>query len=154
MYFSMPNRKIIFGYIFFEKIYIFIPVSFNCCLMKFKNFREESPYQTESGENITLITEILELELNEDSVSGIFSQDFVRRRYYKRRLVEMPVTEEAFFRIKRFENRVFLIVMAPSVARGVKMLLTGTVANKIVSIKCSDKPVCAVVAAVYKMEGW
>jgi arginine decarboxylase len=30
----------------------------------------------------------------------------------------------------------------------------GTVANKIVSIKCSDKPVCAVVAAVYKMEGW
>ena len=30
----------------------------------------------------------------------------------------------------------------------------GTVQNKIVSIECKDKPVCAVVAAVYRVEGW
>ena len=106
----------------------------NLVAMKFKNFREESPYQTESGENIILVTEILDLELDEDSISGIFSQDFVRRRYYRRQLVETPVSEEALFKIKSFRDRTFLIVMAPSVARGVKMLLTGTVANKISQI--------------------
>ncbi|MEM2110408.1 MAG: hypothetical protein QXX08_00825 [Candidatus Bathyarchaeia archaeon] len=102
--------------------------------MKLKNFRSEESYQTESGETFNLITEILELNLDEDSVSGVFSADFVRRRYYRRKLVETPVTEEAIFWIKRFKERAFLIVLAPSVARGVKMLLTGNVANRLSEI--------------------
>ena len=98
---------------------------------KLKDFREEEPYETEKGETIDLVTEILDLQQNENSIAGVFSKDFVRRRYYKRKLVEAPVTEESPFWIKRFKNRVFLIVLAPSVARGVKKLLTSHIANKL-----------------------
>ena len=98
---------------------------------KLKNFREEEAYQEENGETVELVTEILDLKLEEDSVTGVFSMDFMRGRYYKRKLVEAPVTEEAPFWIKRFKERAFMIVLAPSVARGVKKLLTSHVANKL-----------------------
>ena len=98
-------------------------------IQKLKDFREEEPYETESGESITLTTEILDLRLDGETISGVFSKDFVGTRFYKRRLVETLVTEEAPFWIRPFDDRLFLIVLAPSVARGVKKLLTGNVAN-------------------------
>jgi hypothetical protein len=98
---------------------------------KLKDFREEELYQTEDGEAINLVTEILDLKLKENTVSGVFSKDFVRKRFYKRKLIETPVTEESPFWIKPFNERVFVIVSAPSVARGVKKLLTNYVANKL-----------------------
>ena len=98
---------------------------------KLRDFREEEPYQTKDGGTIKLVTEILDLKLKEDSVSGVFSKDFVGRRYYRRKLVEDFVTEEASFWIKRFKGRVFMIVLAPSGAGGVKKLLTGHIANKL-----------------------
>ena len=98
---------------------------------KLKDFYEEEVYQEENGETVKLVTEILDLKLEEDSVAGVFSTDFVRRRYYRRKLVENPVTEEAPFWIKRFKGRTFMIVLAPSVARGVKKLLTSHVANRL-----------------------
>jgi hypothetical protein len=101
---------------------------------KLKDFREDELYNLESGETISLITEILDLKLEEDTVSGVFSKDFVRRRFYRRKLVETPVTEESPFWIKPFNKRVFIIVSAPSVARGVKKLLTNYIANKLSKI--------------------
>ena len=98
-------------------------------IQKLKDFREEEPYETESGEPINLVTEILDLKLEDDTISGVFSKDFVGARFYKRKLVETLVTEEAPFWIRPFGDRLFLIVLAPSVARGVKRLLTGSVAN-------------------------
>ncbi len=98
---------------------------------KLKDFREEELYETEKGETINLVTEILDLQQRENSIAGVFSKDFVRRRYYKRKIVENPVTEESPFWIRRFKERVFLIVLAPSVARGVKKLLTSHIANKL-----------------------
>jgi len=100
-------------------------------VQKLKDFREEEHYQKENGETVELVTEILDLKLKENSVAGVFSMDFVRRRYYRRKLVEAPVTEEAPFWIKRFKEKTFIIVLAPSVARGVKKLLTNHVANKL-----------------------
>ncbi|MFP3985517.1 MAG: hypothetical protein ACLFU9_06085 [Candidatus Bathyarchaeia archaeon] len=98
---------------------------------KLKDFREEELHQTEGGETVSLVTEILDLKFKEGFVSGVFSKDFVRRRFYRRKVVETPVTEEASFWVKSFNDRVFLIVSAPSVARGVKKLLTNYVANKL-----------------------
>jgi hypothetical protein len=98
---------------------------------KLKDFREEESYKTEKGETANLVTEILDLELKGDSVSGVFSKDFVRRRFYKRKLVETPVTEESPFWIKPFKGRNFIMISAPSVARGVRKLLTNYVANKL-----------------------
>lgn len=100
-------------------------------VQKLKNFHEEESYHAETGESTALVTEILDLEMKEDSVSGVFSQDFIGSRFYKREIVETPVTEEAPFWVKRFNGRTFLIVLAPSVARGVKKLLTGHVANRL-----------------------
>ncbi len=98
---------------------------------KLKDFRETTLYETGERETVNLVSEILDLKLTGNSLSGVFSKDFVRRRFYRRKLVEAPVTEESPFWLKRFNGRVFLIVSAPSVARGVKKLLTNHVANKL-----------------------
>ena len=104
---------------------------FDVIVQRLKDFRAGEPYETENGETIELVTEILDLDLQEERVFGVLSKDFVRRRYYRRKLIETPVTEEAPFWINRFEERTFLIVLAPSVARGVKKLLTNHVANEL-----------------------
>lgn len=101
---------------------------------KLKDFREEEQYKTERGESISLVSEILDLQLKNDTVSGIFSKDFVRKRFYRRELIETPITEEAAFWIKLFKGKGFIIVSAPSVARGVKKLLTNYVANRLSKI--------------------
>jgi hypothetical protein len=100
---------------------------------KLKDFREERPQKTKNGE-IKLSTEILDLKLEQNSLSGIFSKDFIMARYYKRGLVETPVTEEVPFWFRFHGRRMFLTVLAPSKARGVKKLLTNFVANKLSEI--------------------
>lgn len=106
-------------------------VDFGFLVQKLKNFREEEAFHIESGQEISLVTEILDMKVEGEVVSGVFSRDFVGARFYKRELVETPGTEEAPFWIVSYDKRKFLIVLAPSVARGVKKLLTGTVANKL-----------------------
>jgi hypothetical protein len=106
-------------------------VDLGLIVWKLKDFHEEELYKTQNGETINLVTEILDLTSKENSVSGVFSKDFVRQRFFRRELVEAPVTEESPFRITLSKNRAFLIVLAPSVARGVKKLLTNYVANKL-----------------------
>jgi len=100
---------------------------------KLKDFGEEEPYEHEK-KHMKLSAEILDLKLESDSLAGIFSKDFVLSRYYKRGLVETIITEEVPFWIKRFKGRTFLVVLAPSKARGVKKLLTNYVANKLSEI--------------------
>ena len=96
---------------------------------KLKDFREEEPYERE-GKKLKLTAEVLDLKLEGDSLAGVFSRDFVLSRYYKRGLVETVVTEEVPFWIRRSKGRTFLVVLAPSKARGVRKLLTDYVANK------------------------
>ncbi len=95
------------------------------------DFREEEPYRTEEGETGNLVTEVLDIEEKEGLITGVFSKDFLRGHYYRRGLVESPTTEETPFWIIRSEDRSFLIVMAPSVARGVRKLLSNHVANQL-----------------------
>jgi hypothetical protein len=97
---------------------------------KLKDFREEEPYES-GGKKLSLRTEVLDLKVEEGGVTGVFSKDFVLSRYYRRGVVEVPVTEEVPFWIRPFRGRTFLTVLAPSKARGVKKLLTNYVANKL-----------------------
>jgi len=108
--------------------------NFGLTAQKLKDFHEEEKYETNDGKTFTLISEILDLTLKENLISGILSADFIQSRYYRRQLEETPVTEEAAFWITRYQNRIFLIVVAPSVARGVKKLLSNHVANKLSKI--------------------
>ena len=96
---------------------------------KLKDFREEEAHQTDAGDTIQLVTEILDLNVKDGVISGIFSKDFLRRRLYRREVVESPQTEEAPFWLNPSKEKTYLIVVAPSVARGVKKLLTNHVAN-------------------------
>lgn len=98
---------------------------------RLEDLHAEEAYESGGGEAENLVTEVLDLERKEDRIEGVFSRDFVRRLHYRRKLVEAPVTEETPFWIKPFRGRAFLIVLAPSVARGVKKLLTNHVANKL-----------------------
>jgi hypothetical protein len=105
---------------------------------KLKDFHEEDSYKTKTGESIDLVTEILDLKPTSSSVQGVFSKDFVRMRSFRRNLAEIPVTEEAPFWITVSKKRTFLIVQAPSVARGVRKLLTNYVANRLSRILFID----------------
>lgn len=98
---------------------------------RLKDFHEEESYQKADEKIVNLITEILDLNLKDDLLAGVYSKDFVRSRHYRREVVETIITEEAPFWIKPFKGKTFLIVLAPSVARGVKKLLTNHVANKL-----------------------
>lgn len=109
------------------------PLELGVIARKLKDFGEEEPYERE-GKRSKLTMEILDLKLEGNSLTGIFSKDFVLSRYYKRGLVETLVTEEVPFRIRRSKGRTFLVVLAPSKARGVKKLLTDYVANKLSEI--------------------
>jgi len=96
---------------------------------KLKDFKEDRPFRGKEGEK-KLTSEILDLKLEKNVLSGIFSKDFVLSKYYKRGLVETLVTEEVPFWFKNHGKRMFLVILAPSKARGVKKLLTNFVANK------------------------
>ena len=109
-------------------------INFGLMVQKLKDFREEENYEKSNGETVNLVTEILDITLQENLVSGVFSADFMQSRFFRRQLVEAPVTEEALFWVTRFEGRTFLVVVAPSVARGVKKLLSSHVANRISKI--------------------
>ncbi len=104
--------------------------SIRSILGKLKGFREEELHKTEDGKTVSLITEVLDLRLDGGIISGVFSKDFMRNSFYRRKMIQAPVTEESPFWIMPFKGRLFMILQAPSVARGVKKLLTNFVANK------------------------
>ena len=109
------------------------PLELGVIARKLRDFSEEVPHES-GGKPVKLTAEILDLKLEDGVLTGIFSKDFVLSRYYKRGLVETLVTEEVPFLIKQFKGRTFLVVLAPSKARGVKKLLTNYVANKLSEI--------------------
>jgi hypothetical protein len=100
-------------------------------LKRLGDFREVEEYKASEGKTLNLTTEILDLKLEDGLISGVFSRDFVRRRLYRREAADVPSTEEAPFWIRAQGGRAFLVVSAPSVARGVRKLLTNHVANKL-----------------------
>ncbi len=96
-----------------------------------RGFREEEAYETADEESLILLTQILDIKREENILSGVFSKDIMRERFYRRRVIETPTTEEAPFWVTPYKDRHHLIVSAPSVARGVKKLLTNHVANRL-----------------------
>jgi hypothetical protein len=109
------------------------PLEPTVMIRKLRDFGEDVPVEV-GGKPSKLTAEILDLKLEGGLLRGVFSKDFVLSRYYKRGLVETIVTEEVPFLVKQFGGRNFLVVLAPSKARGVKKLLTNYVANKLSEI--------------------
>jgi hypothetical protein len=95
---------------------------------KLTGFQEAEPVKEEE---IELLTRILDSEKKDEIFFGIFAKDYLRETTYRRQIITNATTEEAPFWFVHFNKRNFLIVMAPSVARGVKKLLSNHVAVKI-----------------------
>lgn len=102
---------------------------------RLRGFQESEPVE---GEEIELLTRILDVEQHDGVSYGIFARDFLRETTYRRQIVTNATTEEAPFWIVPHNSRFFLIVMAPSVARGVKKLLSNHVAVKLGEILNAD----------------
>jgi hypothetical protein len=81
---------------------------------------------------------ILDIESSEGIIKGIIAKDFLRQRAYHRKVEKIPTTEEAPFWIAPYNQRYYLIVMAPSVARGVKKFLSNHVAVKLGEVLNAD----------------
>jgi hypothetical protein len=94
--------------------------------------------QVEGEEGLQLVTEVIEVEEKEDIITGVFAKDFYREHTYRRRIMYTPQTEEAVFWIVKDGDRHFLGVIAPSVARGVKKLLSNHVAIALGGILNAD----------------
>ncbi len=94
--------------------------------------------EVEGEEDLQLVTEVIEVEENEGVIKGVFAKDFYREHTYRRRVLGTPQTEEAVFWIVNYGNRRFVGVMAPSVARGVKKLLSNHVAVALGGILQAD----------------
>ena len=94
--------------------------------------------KVEDEEDLSLVTEVLEVEENDGVIKGIFAKDFYREHTYRRKVMMSPQTEEAIFWILSHGERRFLGVMAPSVARGVKKLLSNHVAVAMGNIMGAD----------------
>lgn len=92
----------------------------------------------EGEDDLKLVTEILEMEENEGVIKGIFAKDFYKEYTYRRKVMASPQTEEAVFWILKYGERHFLGVMAPSVARGVKKLLSNHIAVALGNILNAD----------------
>lgn len=94
--------------------------------------------QVEGEDDLQLITEIIEVKENEGVIKGVFTKDYYRERTYRRRIISLPLTEEAPFWILKHNDKHFLIVMAPSTARGVKQLLSNHIAVALGEILNAD----------------
>lgn len=95
---------------------------------RLRGFRETEKIE---NEDVELIVEILDIESTDGEIQGILSKDFLRIHTYRRKTEKTLTTEEAPFWILPHGEKHYLIVFAPSVARGVKKLLSNHVAVKL-----------------------
>lgn len=102
---------------------------------RLKDYRES---ESNDEEDIELLTLILDIESSDGIIKGIISKDFLRQRAYHRKVETIPTTEEAPFWIAPYNQGYYLIVMAPSVARGVKKFLSNHVAVKLGEVLNAD----------------
>lgn len=97
---------------------------------KLEGFRVE---ESHVGFDRPLATEVLDVKVEGNSVTGVLAKDYPIFRVYKGEKTQTLVTEFAPFLFIPHDERVFLIVLAPSKPR-LKKLLTNHVANMLSKI--------------------
>lgn len=87
-------------------------------------FQEE---HSEGDYNFTLITEVANLLPKENTVTGIYSHDYVIRVFHRGKVIPIPKTVEAVFSFRHLDEKVLLTVVE-------KKRMANFVANKISDI--------------------
>ena len=88
-----------------------------------KGFRTEEEY-AEGDYKFTLVTEVMNLTLSANTVSGVYSHDYVLHIFHRGKVVPLPRTVEAMFSFAQQGKRLFLTVVE-------KKRLANFIANKL-----------------------
>ena len=82
---------------------------------------------TEGDLKIELLTEVANLTLTEDTLTGLYSFDYVAHHYHRGKVSPSPVTKEVLFAFAEHEGRPYLMVVD-------KKALANNVANRLSEI--------------------
>ena len=88
-----------------------------------KGFRTEEEY-AEGDYKFTLVTEVMNLTLSANIVTGVYSHDYVLHIFHRGKVVPLPRTVEAMFSFAQQGKRLFLTVVE-------KKRLANFIANKL-----------------------
>ena len=88
--------------------------------------RVEEEY-TEGDLKLELLTEVANLTLTEDTLTGLYSFDYVTHHYHRGKVAPSPVTKEVLFAFAEHEGRPYLMVVD-------KKALANSVANRLSEI--------------------
>jgi len=91
--------------------------------VKLKGFRTEEDYE-EGDYKFTLVTEIMNLMPSANSVTGVYSHDYILHVFHRGKVVPLPRTVEAMFSFAQHGKRLFLTVVE-------KKKLANFIANKL-----------------------
>jgi len=94
--------------------------------VKLKGFRTEEEHE-EGDYKFTLVTEIMNLTPSANSVTGVYSHDYVLHVFHRGKVVPLPKTVEAMFSFAQRNKRLFLTVVE-------KKRLANFIANKLSEI--------------------
>jgi len=93
---------------------------------KLKGFKTEEEYE-EGDYKFTLVTEVMNLASRENTVSGVYSHDYVLHVFHRGKIVPLPKTVEAMFSFSQFKKQQFLTVVE-------KKRIANFIANKLSEI--------------------
>lgn len=93
---------------------------------KLENFKFQEEH-SEGDYNFTLITEVTNLLPKENSITGVYSHDYMIRVFHRGKIIPIPKTIEAIFSFRHFNNKVLLTVVE-------KKRIANFIANKLSDI--------------------
>src|SRR5512139_408148 len=93
---------------------------------KLDGYHAEETYE-EGDHNLQLLTEIVGLLPKENTLTGIYSHDYVMHVFHRGKLSPLPRTIEAMFSFAQVEDNVFLTVVE-------KKRIANFIANKLSEI--------------------
>src|SRR4030067_2727987 len=77
---------------------------------KLDGYHTEEPYE-EGDYNFTLVTEVVGLLPKENTLTGIYSHDYVLHVFHRGKTAPLPRTVEALFSFAMVQDAVFLTVV-------------------------------------------
>jgi hypothetical protein len=75
-----------------------------------EGFREEESFEEEDVE-LELVTEVANLSIAEDVLTGLYSYDYVVHNYHRGKVLPSPATKEVLFAFTELDERTYLAVV-------------------------------------------
>jgi hypothetical protein len=90
---------------------------------KLQGLREEEAYK-EGNSSFTLVTEVANVKLSDNVLTGLYSYDYVVHNYHRGKVIPSPATREVLFSFNEYVGSLFLTVVE-------KKEVANRVANKL-----------------------